>query len=108
MKIPFCIALLLACAAAAPADTPVVDFNRDNAAAMQRMMAAMHSPSTGDVDRDFVAMMTPHHLGAIEMARLELRYGRNEQLRRMAQEIIVTQQQEIEAMSFALSSGGAQ
>jgi hypothetical protein len=47
-------------------------------------------------------MMIPHHQGAIEMAEAELRYGRNEQLRRIAQEIIVDQQQEIAAMRLAL------
>jgi uncharacterized protein (DUF305 family) len=36
------------------------------------------------------------------MAKAELRYGKNEQLRRMAQEIVVTQQQEIGAMRLAL------
>jgi hypothetical protein len=49
-----------------------------------------------------VAMMVPHHQGAIEMAKAELRYGRNEPLRRMAQEIIVTQLQEIAAMRLSL------
>jgi hypothetical protein len=57
---------------------------------------------SGDVDTDFVAMMVPHHLGAIEMAQAELRYGRNEPLRRMAQEIIVSQLQEMTAMRLAL------
>jgi uncharacterized protein (DUF305 family) len=80
------------------------EFARENAAAMARMMADMHPPPTGDVDRDFVAMMTPHHQGAIDMAALELRYGRNEQLRRLAQEIIVTQKQEIQAMALALDT----
>ncbi len=47
-------------------------------------------------------MMIPHHQGAIDMAQAELRYGRNELLRRMAQEIIVEQQQEIAAMRLAL------
>jgi len=47
-------------------------------------------------------MMVPHHRGAIEMAQAELRYGRNEPLRRMAQEIIVTQLQEITAMQLAV------
>jgi hypothetical protein len=47
-------------------------------------------------------MMTPHHQGAIDMAIIELRYGKNEQLRRIAQEIIVDQQQEIQAMKFAI------
>lgn len=56
----------------------------------------------GDVDRDFIAMMIPHHQGAIDMARAELRYGHNEQLRRIAQEIIVDQRQEIVAMQLAL------
>lgn len=57
---------------------------------------------SGDVDRDFSAMMIPHHQGAIAMARAELRYGRNETLRRIAQEIIVDQQQEIAVMRLAL------
>lgn len=98
------IAILLAFATTAPAGTPSADFNRENAKAMDRMMSAMHQPSTGDVDRDFVALMTPHHRGAIEMAELELRYGSNERLRRMAQEIIITQKQEIEAMALAIDT----
>ena len=60
-------------------------------------MAGMDIRSSHDVDRDFAALMIPHHQGAIDMAVLELRYGRNEQLRRLAQEIIVNQQQEIMA-----------
>jgi hypothetical protein len=54
------------------------------------------------VDQDFAAMMIPHHQGAIDMAQAELRHGRNEQLRRIAQGIIVEQQQEIAAMRLAL------
>ncbi len=69
---------------------------------MTKMMIDMGINPSGDVDTDFVAMMVPHHQGAIEMAQAELRYGRNEPLRRMAQEIIVTQLQEITAMRLAL------
>src|SRR5258707_13452724 len=69
---------------------------------MNKMMANMAVKPTGDVDRDFVAMMTPHHQGAIEMAKAVLRSGRNEQIRRLAQEVIVTQQQEIAAMRLAI------
>ena len=47
-------------------------------------------------------LLRPHHQGAIERAQAELRYGRNEQLKRLSQEIIVTQQQEIVAMRLAL------
>lgn len=69
---------------------------------MTKMMNDMAVMPTGDVDRDFVAMMVPHHQGAIDMALAVLRYGRNEQVKRLAQEIIVTQQQEIAAMRLAL------
>jgi uncharacterized protein (DUF305 family) len=71
-------------------------------AAMSTMMAGMSSPPMGDADRDFVAWMVPHHQGAIDMAQAELLYGRNVKLRRIAQEIIVTQQQEIAAMRLAI------
>src|SRR6201996_9728068 len=86
-------------------------FLSENAAAMNKMMADMAIKPTGDADRDFVAMMVPHHQGAVDMARAFLRYGHNEQLRRLAQEIIVTQQQEIATMRMAvgesLPPGGA-
>ena len=74
----------------------------ENVAAMTKMMIDMGIRPSGDVDADFVAMMVPHHQGAIEMAQAELRYGHNEQLKRMAQEIIVTQLQEIAAMHLVL------
>jgi hypothetical protein len=77
-------------------------FLAENVSAMTKMMIDMGIHPSGDVDHDFVSMMTPHHQGAIEMAQAELRYGHNEQLRRLAQEIIVTQQEEIAAMRLAL------
>ena len=81
------------------AETP---FLAENVSAMTKMMIDMGIRPSGDVDFDFVAMMAPHHQGAIEMAQAELRYGHNETLLRLAQEIIVTQQQEIAAMRLAL------
>lgn len=81
---------------------PEAPFLAENQAAMKRMMKDMNIDPSGDVDRDFSAMMIPHHQGAIEMAQAELRHGRNEQLRRIAQEIIVEQQQEIAAMRLAV------
>src|SRR2546430_4291705 len=74
----------------------------ENVSAMTKMMIDMGIRPSGDVDADFVAMMVPHHQGAIEMAQAELRYGHNEQLKRMAQEIIVTQLQQIAAMHLVL------
>jgi len=77
-------------------------FLNENEAAMRKMMTGMSIEPSGDVDRDFAAMMIPHHQGAIEMAQAELRHGRNELLRRIAQEIVVEQQQEIAAMQLAI------
>ena len=85
--------------ASTSAETP---FLSENEAAMRKMMADMSIKPSGDVDSDFAAMMIPHHQGAIEMAEAELRYGRNDLLRRIAQEIVVEQQQEIAAMRLAV------
>ena len=84
----------------APADE--APFLAENVAAMTKMMIDIGIRPSGNVDNDFVAMMTAHHQGAIDMPMAELRHGRNERLRRMAQEIIVTQQQEIVAMRLAV------
>jgi hypothetical protein len=85
-----------------PAPAAEAPYLAENVSAMTKMMIDMGIRPSGDVDADFVAMMVPHHQGAIEMAQAELRYGRNEPLRRMAQEIIVTQLQEITAMRLSL------
>src|SRR6201993_4838760 len=85
-----------------PAASDEAAFLKENDAAMTKMMNDMAAKPTGDIDRDFVAMMTPHHQGAIDMAVIELRYGKNEVLRRIAQEIIVDQKQEIDAMKLAI------
>lgn len=84
------------------ASTPSDLFMAENDAAMARMHAAMTIQPTGDVDRDFVAMMIPHHQGGIDMAVAVLRHSRNERIRRLAQEIIVEQQQEIAALRLAV------
>jgi uncharacterized protein (DUF305 family) len=96
------IAISLATAAKVATAEAVTPYIVATAAAMDRMMAGMAIKASGDVDQDFAAMMIPHHQGAIDMAVAELKYGHNEQLRRIAQEIIVDQQQEIAAMQFAL------
>jgi uncharacterized protein (DUF305 family) len=92
---------------AARADTPAryvaeQSFVDENNAAMTKMMTGMAIKPTGDIDRDFVVTMVPHHQGAIDMAQAELRYGDNQQLIRISQEIIAGQLQEIAAMHVAL------
>ena len=73
-----------------------------NDAALNEMMADMTIIPTGDIDRDFIAMMVPHHQGAIDMVQAELLYGHSQTLLRIAQEIVVEQQQEIAAKRLAV------
>src|SRR5260221_11780705 len=97
----FAVALIGAATALATrpaASAEEAPFLAENDAAMAKMIQGMDIKPSGDVDADFFAMMVPHHQGGIDMAQAELRYGTNDQLRRMAQEIIVTQLQEIAAM----------
>jgi uncharacterized protein (DUF305 family) len=78
-------------------------FGRMMSAAMDKMHEEMAAPrQTGDPDRDFLAMMIPHHAAAVEMARLVLIYGRDPLVRQLAEEIIAGQQAEITAMQARL------
>ena len=59
---------------------------------------------TGDPDRDFVVNMIPHHQGAIDMARVELQYGKDKQLKKLAHDIIAAQEKEIALMNSWLAA----
>ncbi|HST20800.1 MAG TPA: DUF305 domain-containing protein [Blastocatellia bacterium] len=74
---------------------------------MEKMHVAMASvEASGNSDADFVRLMIPHHQAAIDMARTQLLYGKDPQMRRLAQEIITDQQSEIELMSLWLKQHG--
>lgn len=74
-------------------------FSAEMHAAMTKMSKDMEAaPMTEDPDKDFLAMMIPHHEGAVEMARLVLLYGRDPLVRKLAEEIIAAQQAEIVTM----------
>jgi len=70
---------------------------------MEKMHRAMASvEASGDGDVDFVRLMLPHHQAAIDMAKTQLLYGKDPQMRRLAQEIITDQQSEIALMHLWL------
>jgi uncharacterized protein (DUF305 family) len=71
--------------------------------AMTIMMRDMRISGSGDVDHDFVTQMIAHHQAAIDMAIAMLRSGHNQQLIRLANEIVVTQREEIAAMRLAIA-----
>jgi uncharacterized protein (DUF305 family) len=74
---------------------------------MATMDESMKAASmNGSVDHDFAAMMIPHHEGAIEMAKAELSFGKDPTMRRLAQEILVDQKSEIDAMNLWLAKRG--
>jgi len=86
-------------------------FGADTENSFQKLMAdsmtvmdkgMQNAPMTGYPDHDFAVMMIPHHQGAVAMAKAELMYGKDPVLRRLAQEIIVTEEQEIEVMRLRL------
>lgn len=77
------------------AASPAAQEFRDAAALMHR---AMDIEFTGDADRDFVAGMIPHHEGAIEMAKIALKYGKDPDVRRLAEAVIREQTREIAEM----------
>jgi uncharacterized protein (DUF305 family) len=80
------------------------EFLRQLDAAMKKMMVDMHAPGyTGNPDVDFLAMMIPHHQGAVDMARLALIFGKDPLTRHLAEEIIASQTVEISAMSERLT-----
>jgi uncharacterized protein (DUF305 family) len=80
-------------------------FSHEMHLGMERMMRDMHAdPPSGDPDRDFLIMMIPHHAGAVEMARLVLRDGRDPLVRDIAEKIIAAQQSEIDAMRGRLAA----
>ncbi len=82
-----------------PAPAPGGAADRAMMTAMDRMSKAMNTaPMRGDPDHDFVAMMIPHHQGAIDMAEAELRYGKDKALLKLSRDIVAAQAKEIAMM----------
>lgn len=75
---------------------------------MNKNMQEMKSlPSTGNPDNDFAAMMKIHHMGALEMAQVEVAQGTDPEMKAMAQKMIDAQQTEIAELNTFLSGHSA-
>ncbi|MFK8250457.1 CopM family metallochaperone [Ancylobacter terrae] len=90
----------------APAATPADPSSAAFAAANERMHKGMAIPFTGDTDVDFARGMIPHHQGAIDMATIELQYGTDPELRKLAEAIIKAQESEIAFLKEWLAKKG--
>jgi len=66
--------------------------------AHMKMMHDMHQTFTGNADVDFVTGMIPHHQGAIDMAKVQVKYGKDAETRKLAEQIIADQEKEIAQM----------
>ena len=86
-----------------PATSPA---DKAFAASMKTMMTSMRVKPTGKPDKDFALMMIPHHQGAIDMAKVELQYGTDRELRQLATDIVAAQQKEIAQMKAWLEKNG--
>lgn len=77
-----------------------------SAAAMDKMMADMMVPYTGDPDVDFARGMIPHHQAAIDMAKIQLEFGKDPEMRKLAEAIIAAQESEIATLNAFLATKG--
>ena len=96
-------ALWLSAISTVPSSVSARKADADLDKSMERMHAEMQKVHySGNADADFASLMVPHHQGAVQMAEVELQFGSDPRLRRLAQEIILTQQSEIDVMNLAL------
>ncbi|MFN3891027.1 MAG: DUF305 domain-containing protein [Beijerinckiaceae bacterium] len=75
-------------------------------AANDKMHKDMDIAFTGNADADFARGMIPHHQGAVDMAKIVLQYGTDPEIRKLAEEVVRTQEAEIKFMREWLAKRG--
>jgi uncharacterized protein (DUF305 family) len=99
-------ALWLSAISTVPSSVSARKADADLDKSMERMHVEMQKVHySGNADADFASLMVPHHQGAVQMAEVELQFGSNPRLRRLAQEIILTQESEIDVMRSVIRGG---
>ena len=108
LLLPLLAALALPAVAAPPASPDSAAFLSESDTAMTKMMYDMAVKPGGNVDEDFVRSMIPHHQGAIDMAKVALQHAKDEQIRKLATDVIREQEREIAEMQAWLKKNGVQ
>ena len=74
---------------------------------MMKMHDDMAITYTGNADTDFVKGMIPHHQAAVDMAKTALAFGKDPEVKKLAEEVIKAQEAEIAQMKPWLEQNGA-
>lgn len=106
LKTTIIAAIVMTITAAMPATAQQLPASKGYMDAMSKMQSSMPKDQKGDPDADFARMMIPHHRGAMDMAKVELQYGKDPMLRKMAEKMIKDQEKEVADLEKWLKEKG--
>ena len=100
------LAMTFAIAIGTPASAQQSPASKGYMDAMMKMQSSMPKDQKGDPDTDFARMMIPHHRGAMDMAKVEVQYGKDPMLKKMAEKMIKDQEKEVADLEKWLKEKG--